>query len=121
MEKHLTYLNPETVEEVTDMMDGDTESLVDLIDTLMETTPELMHELSTGVDQRDAVAIREAAHALKSSSAQMGAQRFSDICKEMEEKGKNGDVDSAISLFPSLQQEQGLMLGAMNEWKNAIQ
>ncbi len=120
MEKYLSYLNPSTVEEVTDMMDGDSEMIIDLIDTLLETTPELMDELAQAVPQGDAHAIREAAHALKSSTAQMGALSFSELSRQMEDFGKNQQVSQSRELWPKLQAEHVLMTQALKDWKSIL-
>lgn len=120
MENHLTYLNSDTVEEVTSMMDGDAELIIDLIDTLMETAPELMEQLQNGLAQGDAVAVREAAHALKSSTAQMGAFAFSDLCKEMEEKGKNQDLAAARILLADMKADYTRTMEAMAAWKASL-
>ena len=76
-----TYLDAEALDMIIDLMDGDTEMIIDLVDTLLESAPEDMTRLEEGLEALDAHEVREAAHALKSANAQLGALQFSELCK----------------------------------------
>ena len=117
---HITYLNPNTRQEIEEMMDGDAEMIIDLIDTLIDTTPELLTELEQGVQKSDPHGIREAAHSLKSSFAQLGAMKISDMCKEMEMKGKNSDLAGVPQLYQEIKQEYQIAEQALEAWKNSF-
>ncbi len=115
-----SYLSTTTVREVTEMMDGDAEMIIDLIDTLQASMPELLQQLNQGLAQGDCQEVRNAAHALKSSTAQMGADSFAEICKKIEEKAKQHQLQGARDLLPALQREAVWLSQALHDWKMAI-
>jgi HPt (histidine-containing phosphotransfer) domain-containing protein len=47
-------------------------------------------------------ALRERAHALKGAAATLGANRLAAACKELEEAGRDGDLERARGLIPEL-------------------
>ena len=64
-----------------------------------------MKRLQTAIDDGDCLALGHAAHALKSSSANVGAQTFSAICRELEGNARKGDIDAARSAFAGVPHE----------------
>jgi CheY-like chemotaxis protein len=63
---------------------------------------------------RDAAGIREAAHALKSSSANVGALQFAELCKEVEIAAAEGQLDYARALVDKLLAEYKHVLQALD-------
>jgi signal transduction histidine kinase/DNA-binding response OmpR family regulator len=63
---------------------------------------------------RDAAGIREAAHALKSSSANVGALQFAELCKEVEMAAAQGQLDFARALVDKLLLEYKHVLQALD-------
>ena len=55
----------------------------------------LLARLREAIERADATGVREAAHALKSSSANVGAIRLSSLFKELEALGRSGSVEGA--------------------------
>ena len=115
------YLDQEAREVLTDLMDGDAEMIIDLVDTLIDTTPELLEELVLGVNNGDASQVRNSAHALKSSNAQLGALSFAELCQEMENKGKSEDLAEADQLLNQIKQEYEKVTSALESWKTVLQ
>ena len=64
------------------------------LETAMHGPDDLEKALAAG----DAVAVREAAHAMKGTTASVGAAWLSDICKEVELASKDGDLARAGAL-----------------------
>jgi HPt (histidine-containing phosphotransfer) domain-containing protein len=62
----------------------------------------------------DAESIRQAAHALKSSSANVGAMAFADLCKEVELAAAAGKLDHARVLVDGLLAEHRKVLQALD-------
>ncbi|MEM7370680.1 MAG: Hpt domain-containing protein [Bacteroidota bacterium] len=114
------YLDSETLEVILDLMDGDSEMVIDLVDTLVETTPDLMDDLAEGVICADADKIKGAAHALKSSNAQLGALTFADLCFQMESIGKTNDLMDAEKILELIQEEYKRVNQALESWKEKI-
>ena len=115
------YLDADTLDVIVDLMDGDTELIIDLVDTLTETTPELLDELVEGVKQSDPEKIRESAHSLKSSNAQLGAFTFADLCLQMENLGKTDELENADRVLELIQEEFERVNQALESWKQRIQ
>lgn len=114
------YLDSESLETLIDLMDGDEEILLDLIETSLESNADLLAALIESVDKQDANGVREAAHSLKSSNGQVGATAFADLCLSMEMMGKDGDVSSAPDLLEQVKLEADKVEKALNSWKNEL-
>ena len=62
----------------------------------------------------DADALRKAAHGMKSSSANVGAERLAALCKELEMIGRSGTIEEdARPLLKSADQELLRVLQAL--------
>jgi HPt (histidine-containing phosphotransfer) domain-containing protein len=62
----------------------------------------------------DAESVRQAAHALKSSSANVGAMAFADLCKEVELAAAEGKLERARVLVDGLLAEHRKVLQALD-------
>ncbi len=80
------------IEELDPEQDGSL--LASIIDTYVENAEVLMLELSEAAEQEDLESAVRAAHSLKSSSANVGARRFSGLCATMEKGGREGSFGS---------------------------
>ena len=70
-----------------------------LIDVYMDTSPRLLQELRSALNEEDAALVELNAHSLKSSSAALGAMEFSGLCREVEEgcrAGKMHGLDQTV-------------------------
>ncbi|HMQ51156.1 MAG TPA: response regulator, partial [Anaerolineae bacterium] len=68
---------------------------IELIQTFFDESSTLLAQLETGVNKRDAYAIRSAAHALKSSAANLGAHQLSTMAEQLELMGRTGTLGQA--------------------------
>ena len=85
-----------TVRESLDKMaDGDTEFLLEMIDIYLSDAPEMLEQMRKGIEQVEPSELRIAAHSLKSNSADFGAEKLRDLCKQGEALGRDGTVDGA--------------------------
>jgi len=119
-DSEMMYLDPAAKADIEAMMDGDPELIIDLIDTMMETTPDLMDQLVDGIQAADDAQVRSAAHALKSSAAQFGAKAFSGICLELEEMGRSQQANQAKAKLSTLQAAYQGMKAALCQWKTDL-
>ncbi len=76
-----------------------------IIDSYVENAEVLMLELSEAADQQDLESAVRAAHSLKSSSANVGARRFSGLCATMERGGRQGNVETIAANIDKAWQE----------------
>jgi CheY-like chemotaxis protein len=77
---------------------GEFEYLKELIDSFLEDAPQLLAELDGYIATGDAPGVRRVAHSLKSNGNDFGASKFANLCKQLEEIGKSGDLQGAAGL-----------------------
>jgi HPt (histidine-containing phosphotransfer) domain-containing protein len=68
------------------------EFLGELVGAFLDDAPAQLRTLRATFGQGDAEEARRAAHTLKSNGATFGAERFSGLCRELEEKAKASDL-----------------------------
>ena len=76
-----------------------------IIKLYLENSPGLITTLRESVEQGDGGALCEAAHSLKSSSANLGAIQLMAVCKELEDMGRDGRTDAAKELIGRIESE----------------
>lgn len=111
------YLDSDVREQLIDLMDGDVEDIIDLIETLEDTNPMYHNELATSLQTNNSEGVRNASHALKSAYAQIGATHMSHIMGDIEAAGKCGDISSVPSLFKAATAEEVKVREAFASWK----
>ncbi len=85
------------LEELAD--EDDPDLVAEIVELFLDDSAERMAQVAdVGAD---ADAIRSAAHALKSSSANIGALRFSRACSDMEAAARGDDLDGLPELVRS--------------------
>jgi PAS domain S-box-containing protein len=100
-----TQLNPAAIKRLREMAGDDEGFLKEMIGTFLTDAPGLVSQIRTSLEHGDAPTLRRAAHSLKSNSADFGAQALSDMCRELEMKGKAGTLDGAQTLVAAVEQE----------------
>jgi CheY-like chemotaxis protein/class 3 adenylate cyclase/HPt (histidine-containing phosphotransfer) domain-containing protein len=85
---------------LAELVDGDTELMRELVQTYDEESLKLMAQLRTAVAEKNSINADHAAHSLKSSSANIGATRLSELFKEMEKAAAQGDIVSVARKLP---------------------
>ncbi len=81
-------INLEVLQTLREYDDEDDPFVDLLIETYLGEAPQHLDAIRDGVVQQDAKKLKEAAHTLKSSSAQLGAINFSQFCKTLEMMGR---------------------------------
>ena len=85
---------------------GAPDVLGEIIDVYLENSVKLLQTLREAVTQADDVdsdAMRRAAHTLKSSSAQLGATGLADLCKDLEQMGRENRTDNAAAVLAEIE------------------
>ena len=85
------------------------------LSSYLEESTRLGRQMEHAIREHDSVALREVAHSLKSSSAQIGANRLSEICNELEEVGRTGNVEGAARSFKRLCDEYVIVRDRIRE------
>ena len=76
-----------------------------LIETFKQDSLERIKKLREVIQGQSADAIRRAAHSFKGSSSNIGAQRLSSLCAEMEKKALAGKLDDLAGDLQIIEQE----------------
>ena len=99
-------LEQETLERIRSLQrPGKPNVLAKIINLYLQNSPGLMKIVHESMEQGDGVALCEATHALKSSSANLGAIRMATVCKNLENMGREGRIDAAKALIGRLESE----------------
>ncbi len=85
---------------------GDSSDLISrVVDTFRVSSQKLLAAIRDGAEAGDPTAFAGAAHTLKSSSAQVGAQGLSSLCQELEALGRSGSCEGARELATRISEE----------------
>ena len=80
------------------------ELLRKVLQAYLSTAPKLIEEYSRGLASGNVEQVHRAVHTLKSSSANVGAVRLSDLCKQIEAQVRAGHLDRAREQSAALRQ-----------------
>ena len=83
--------------------DGEESIVAELAGMFLEDAASRIEELREAVDEGDANSVREAAHALKGSSGNMGVHEMEEPCAKLQEAGESGDLKNASALLEQLE------------------
>ncbi|MEQ1892838.1 MAG: response regulator, partial [Planctomycetota bacterium] len=99
-------LDPDVIASLRELGGEDDPGLfIELVQLFLSDTPERMQQLSGALAESDPGALERAAHALKSSSANLGAMRLSALFRDIETAGREKDLGRAKSLVERSNQE----------------
>jgi two-component system sensor histidine kinase RpfC len=90
--------------------------LNEMIALFLRSAPDRLSAAAAGVSDGDAAATENALHALKSSSAQLGAVRLSRLCDEGEAIARTGRLSSLGELLDASRRE----LESVEAWLNGV-
>jgi HPt (histidine-containing phosphotransfer) domain-containing protein len=81
--------------------------------------PEHLEQIEAAVDPFDLRRLADAAHSLKSSSAQMGAARLADQCNRVEQLARTGGTSRWIEDVAEIRATVGLTVDALRGYRRA--
>jgi len=114
-------LDPNAIESLRALSpDMDGSFLRELIEIYLEDTPQRVAELEAALAAGDAHAMMRAAHTVKGSSSNFGANKLAQIALEIELLGKAGNCPPAVALVPNLKAEFALVAQALRQIANGI-
>ncbi len=85
--------------------DGNTEVFAEIVDSYLEDAPQRLQAIINALAQSDASTLQLSAHALKSTSATLGAIPLAQICGELEAMGNTANTAGASKLVSQLAAE----------------
>lgn len=103
--KESPILDPTVLDNYRQLAGEDASLLIaDLLSTFLEDAPGRVDNMQQAVDDANPEALSDAAHALKSASANLGAKQLSKFCAEAEALGCGGSMDGAQELVVQVSQ-----------------
>jgi HPt (histidine-containing phosphotransfer) domain-containing protein len=93
---------------------GGDEFLGEVIDAFLADAPTLVATLRSSLDSGNAEELRRAAHTLKSNGATLGAAGFADLCRTLEQRAKDGELEGSSELVEQIEQEYGSLEKALS-------
>lgn len=98
-------LDPAALDTLLEVIGGEHDLLVELIDSFLEEAPPLLAGMRQALAQEDAIELRRTAHTIKSSATDFGAARLAELCQELEDMGKTGTLAGAAALVAQIEIE----------------
>ena len=84
---------------------GGAKLLHEMISLYVQSAPGRLGAAEAGLAAGDVIAIENAFHSLKSSSAQLGAARLSELCEEAETMARAGTLTGMAALVAASREE----------------
>ncbi|MGD1938789.1 MAG: response regulator [Cyanophyceae cyanobacterium] len=91
-------LNPHILESLREI-----DFLDESIELYLQDSPALWQGVKGAIAAKDVDKLKDAAHSLKSTSGTMGAMVLYDICQQLENCAKSGDMAGATGLLPAVE------------------
>jgi CheY-like chemotaxis protein/HPt (histidine-containing phosphotransfer) domain-containing protein len=98
-------IDPAAIASFREMDDGEGEVLAQLIAAFLDNTPKVIAEAQRALDQRAALQLARAAHSLKGSCSNFGAQPMRETCQRLETLAGTGNLAGASDLLTEIQVE----------------
>jgi HPt (histidine-containing phosphotransfer) domain-containing protein len=98
----LPTLDPIALDDIREI-DDDGTLLPEIIELFRSETPARVQAVRDAFENRQADALMQEAHALKSSAAQLGGRQMSELCRRIEMHGREGRVVEAGALVADLE------------------
>jgi signal transduction histidine kinase/CheY-like chemotaxis protein/HPt (histidine-containing phosphotransfer) domain-containing protein len=86
---------------------GDTAALREVISTFLEGSPSMLIALQEAAAREDMAAVSAGAHAMKGTSATLGALALSEQCAEIERLARAGSMSEVVARMPAIEAEYG--------------
>jgi PAS domain S-box-containing protein len=109
-------LNPTVLQQFVAMAGSTGDTLVrELLTIYLHDSPCLLHEMKQACNDGIVDELVRAAHSLKSSSAQLGANHLSALCKQLEMMGRQGLMNGTAEQIRQIEDEYARVQTALEE------
>ncbi|GAB3442585.1 response regulator [Massilia solisilvae] len=85
--------------------DGGDALVQKVIAAYVDDAPQHLRTLRRAIDVHDPASVRKVAHSLKSASANVGAQKLAQLCKDLEYLGRADTTEGADGILTDMEQE----------------
>ena len=100
------HLNPELIAELRLVMGTE---FAALLRAFVVDSDQRIAAIDDAVHTADADMLRRAAHSLKGSTGNMGAQHMAELCRQLEELARTADLQPGAALLDELRAEFALV------------
>jgi|GEM_PF-593110 len=108
-------IDPKALDQIRALQREGMPDLVDkVINLYFQETPHLMQAIQDAIARGDAGALKKAAHSLKSSSANLGADALAELCKTLELMGRANTIENADDIAAKMGAEYSRVLAALD-------
>jgi two-component system sensor histidine kinase/response regulator len=115
--KYRGAISTQALEMISSLDQSQGKDLANRIITVYESSSaELIDALTSALSTNDRKGIGSAAHALKSSSGNVGAERLVSMCKDIETAAHNSDSSDLTGCLMTLQEEHRLVIEELKKW-----
>jgi two-component system, sensor histidine kinase and response regulator len=111
---NMDCLDLKALENISKIEKGSNELLKKIVAIFIKNTPGLIAEIQKGIQEKNSEKIFQAAHSLKSTSANVGAMTISNICGQLESNSRMNMIDDAASQIALIESEYVMVLNALN-------
>lgn len=115
------YIDKQILNELVIMLDGDSDLLIEIINTFLEVSPSLVQDMKDAIRNEDATKLKQAAHTMKAPAQQIGATKVGNISAKLEEIGKGGDLTNAMPLYEKIKSEYDALEEALKALKRKLE
>jgi HPt (histidine-containing phosphotransfer) domain-containing protein len=84
---------------------GEPDILVEVLKLFLAEVPPRIDRLRNAMAAGNIQEVHRSAHSLKGSAGNIGARRLYDVCRDIDDKGKAGDLAGAAALVDALAAE----------------
>ncbi|ALA57110.1 Hpt domain-containing protein [Nitrospira moscoviensis] len=102
----LVFYDPEEVrsraEWPTSSRPNRSDVLAKILALYLKYSAQLADTITRAIAEKNAAALKDAAHSLKSRSATLGARRLAGLCQQLEQAGRTASLDGLDQILPLL-------------------
>ena len=101
-------LDPDVVESLRQLTPpGEPDVLAEIFNLFLDEVPKRIDALRSAVTSGDAVKVQRTAHSLKGSAGNIGARAMHEVCRQIDERARAGELATLQSLVDTLVAEYG--------------
>jgi two-component system, sensor histidine kinase and response regulator len=99
-------LDPDVIESLRQLTPpGEPDVLAEILQLFLEEVPKKIRLLHAALNSGDAPQVARIAHSLKGSSGNIGANSLHDVCRQIDDVAKSGDLPRVTPLLAALTDE----------------
>ncbi len=84
---------------------GEPDVLAEVLTIFLQEVPPRIERVRASLAAGNIVEVQRAAHSLKGSAGNIGARALYDICRQVDDKGRSGDLSGLTTLVDALTSE----------------